>query len=129
VARWIWNLEHDPSAVALARREVVQAARTLTGRDRGVDLEAVELATSELVSNAVRHGRAPIELVVDTNEGEHVRVEVNDASTQLPVPRQPDERGGRGLHLVRAIAARYGWEPQPSGKTVWIELDASRRGD
>lgn len=35
-----------------------------------------------------------------------------------------DAEGGQGLGLVYALAAAWGAEPRPGGKTVWFELPA-----
>jgi hypothetical protein len=54
-----------------------------------------------------------------------VRVEVADGRTErLPVLREPDGEGGRGLVLVAALAERWGVEPRigMAHKVVWAEL-------
>jgi hypothetical protein len=56
-----------------------------------------------------------------------LRVEVHDADTRLPAPREAglDAEGGRGLALVEALAAAWAAEPLPDGdgKIVWFELE------
>jgi hypothetical protein len=54
-----------------------------------------------------------------------VRVEVRDRSTVLPEAHDtgPLEPGGLGLSVVETLAARWGVDPLPDGKTVWFELD------
>ena len=46
---------------------------------------------------------------------------------KLPVLRpdaEPDRESGRGVLLVVALADRWGTEPcEPTGKTVWAEVD------
>ena len=51
-------------------------------------------------------------------------VEVSDGSAQLPQPRSAveDEESGRGLLLVRALAASWGVRPTDEGKTTWFTL-------
>ena len=67
-------------------------------------LEAVELVVTELITNAVLHGTAPLGMVVAALPGEEhrVRVEVSDGSRVLPVRPLPSTEGmtGRGLALV-----------------------------
>lgn len=83
----------------------------------------VLLLTSELVTNAVLHGRSEVcvEVVV---EREVLRVSVLDENSRRPLPVSEDENAldGRGLALVDAVAARWGVEDRPSGKAVWFEL-------
>jgi hypothetical protein len=41
----------------------------------------------------------------------------------MPVPRVPDEHGGRGVLILDALATSWGVQGHPgSGKTVWFEL-------
>ena len=56
-----------------------------------------------------------------------MRVEVRDWSDGLPEmpstePRNPP---GHGLSVVEALASRWGVDPLPDGKAVWIEFDPS----
>lgn len=99
-------------------------------------LDAAELATSELVTNAVLHARTDIRLVL-AREGHGVRVEVWDRSSLLPSPRgfRADTTTGRGMSLVRALAQDTGVDVQDDGKTVWFTLprldavEVSEEGD
>lgn len=81
------------------------------------------LAVSELVTNAVLHGREPIIIRV-TLTGERLRVEVHDGSPISPSFSMLDPTAvtGRGLMLISAAADRWGVEPEPHGKQVWFEL-------
>ena len=81
------------------------------------------LATTELVTNALLHGRPPIELRARLEDTE-VRIEVRDRATYQPRklrPHQTDEHG-RGLHIVAALASQWGTRPTDHGKTVWCTL-------
>jgi anti-sigma regulatory factor (Ser/Thr protein kinase) len=93
--------------------------------------EALVLIVAELTANAVQHGRLPgrdFRLAL-TVLGAVVRVEVTDARAERKpvVAAAPDGEndGGRGLLLVAAMAARWGWRPRVSGpgKTVWAEYE------
>jgi signal transduction histidine kinase len=86
------------------------------------------LLTCELVNNAVRHGGAiedqVIELELSALDGGRVRVQVSDPGVGFDhTPRdQPlDEEGGWGLVLIESMAADWGVDHD--GRTrVWFEL-------
>jgi hypothetical protein len=95
------------------------------GLERALREDTVLLAT-ELVTNAVRHGRG--EVTVRLWPGpDVVRVEVSDANPHRPEPGgyDLDAEDGRGLLIVGALGSRWGTAPLPggAGKTVWFELD------
>ena len=81
------------------------------------------LLTSELVTNAVIHGRSEVCVEV-REEGGVVRIAVLDENSRRPVAvvEDPDALDGRGLALVEAVADRWGVEQRPMGKAVWFEL-------
>jgi anti-sigma regulatory factor (Ser/Thr protein kinase) len=87
--------------------------------------DTAALLTTELVSNAIRHTRD--ELVISVRfAGGRLRVGVADSSHRRPQLVQVGSRdtSGRGLHLVEAMADRWGIDPDERGlgKTVWFEL-------
>ena len=110
--------ESVPTARALLRDGV--AGTAFAGR-----VDDAELALSELVTNAVLHGREPIAVTVSLAE-EVLRVEVTDANPVSPSFSMLDQTAvtGRGLLLISAVADRWGVDPSPTGKAVWIELVA-----
>lgn len=89
-------------------------------------IECAELAVSELVTNALLHGEAPIQVRVRGTR-EHPRVEVRDGSQQSPV-LPPDEEDdddvlltfGRGLAIVARCSDAWGAEIEADGKVVWF---------
>ena len=118
--------EHLPADLSSARRarEVVREVLRDAGRPEW--LEACELATSEIVSNAVLHAHTDSTLTV-TVHPDHVRVEVRDGSPVLPVQRDhgAEAATGRGMTLVAALTDEHGLaEIGPDGKTVWFTVSA-----
>lgn len=82
------------------------------------------LVVTELVNNAVTHARSLCELRISVSPLS-VRVEVLDEGPGTPDPLPPSatRNHGRGLHLVDALTAAWGFEPIPNGgKMVWAEL-------
>jgi anti-sigma regulatory factor (Ser/Thr protein kinase) len=118
------ELPVGPLAARTARRYLVSC---LDGVAADV-IDEVLLLTSELVTNAVLHGVAPIRLQLHRRGGT-LRVDVSDggvpfAVTPVPVWSRTAE-GGRGLLLVDALASDWGSQDQEDaspGKTVWFEL-------
>ncbi|MCY7374172.1 MAG: SpoIIE family protein phosphatase [Spirochaetaceae bacterium] len=90
-------------------------------------VELGELLVTELVTNALRHASGPIELTALLLD-EIVTLAVRDGGTPLPRPRKVSEsdEGGRGLHLVSVLAARWGARPTAKGKVVWCDLPLPR---
>lgn len=117
--RHVLHLAAEPASVRLGRRFV---GGLLAESDQAIAGD-VELLVSELLTNAVLHASSEPKLEVRISPTT-VRVDVHDDDPRPPVLRDPspDAVGGRGLHLVAEIAARWGTEPTPTGKVVWFEL-------
>jgi anti-sigma regulatory factor (Ser/Thr protein kinase) len=82
------------------------------------------LIAVEIVTNAVREAPAgPVLLSLRLSGGRPV-IEVRDCSPVLPVIRDADfvSETGRGLHIVSALAADFGWRRSGGGKVVWAVL-------
>jgi anti-sigma regulatory factor (Ser/Thr protein kinase) len=106
-----------PTSIAEARNFVAGLLASTP-----VDLEAVDQITAELAANAVLHARSDYRVRVMVGD-ERVRVEVaNDSPDVLPQQREHDDAGGRGLHIVGALAADWGAESRGDEKVVWFEL-------
>ncbi|MGW2683850.1 SpoIIE family protein phosphatase [Streptomyces sp. NPDC001414] len=116
----VWEIPGDPAAVREAR---ALANRQLDawGLD---DLRfATELIVSELVTNAIRYGTAPIRLRLIRH---HVLTcEVLDGSSTSPRLRhaRTTDEGGRGLFLVAQASRRWGYRYTGSGKSIWVEQE------
>ena len=117
------RLADHESAVADARH-LVSSYLEDRHLPRTLVLDAA-LATSELVTNALLHGRAPVDLRTRI-EGADVLLEVRDRATYQPRKLRPeeDDEHGRGLQIVAALAARWGTRPTEHGKAVWCVLSA-----
>ena len=115
-------LDHDAAMVGVARRAV---GTWLHERGCRTGDDAV-LVLSELVTNAMVHAGAGCTIEVRHND-DLLRLEVGDRSPQAPVLRLvgPSDVGGRGLHVVDAIAEAWGWEPTVDGKRVWAVVHAA----
>lgn len=102
-------------------RDFAQAAI----RDWGAEplATAIQLAVSELVTNAVVHGDGRIRLKLIQRPLEVV-VEVFDDGLGKPAmgPDVPASDGGRGLRIVEAVSARWGVEANEGGKVVWCVI-------
>jgi PAS domain S-box-containing protein len=87
-------------------------------------LYAVELAVSELVTNAILHAATPMELTIEVTQIA-VTVRVRDWHPRLPAQRHWDDSAttGRGLRLVASLSDEFGVDVQPpKGKSVWFRL-------
>jgi len=89
-------------------------------------LDDVTLIVSELVSNAVQHGRPDIGLRIRV-EPFAVDVSVLDHGSEVPpveiAPPNETATSGRGLSIVDRLASDWGVEPLDGGKTVWARLE------
>jgi anti-sigma regulatory factor (Ser/Thr protein kinase) len=115
-----FTLPGTPYSVQMARFYVRAA---LGYHDLSKYAGDVETVTSELVSNAVTHAGAQtfdLELLRLEEVGAVVVV-VTDPCPLPPVKRDPggDAEHGRGLFLVEALSARWGWTPHDPGKAVF----------
>jgi anti-sigma regulatory factor (Ser/Thr protein kinase) len=119
------SIEADVNAAARAR-----AFATATLHDWSLPepvARDVLLVTSELVSNAVKYGRPPIELRL-RHDRRHLLIEVEDRATAIPRKLRPSplQEHGRGLQLVARVTDRWGTRPTPAGKVVWCSLTLAR---
>ncbi|MFI9274084.1 SpoIIE family protein phosphatase [Kitasatospora sp. NPDC052896] len=82
---------------------------------------ATELVLSELVTNAIRYGSAPVRvrllrdrsLICEVSDGSNISPHLKYAATM--------DEGGRGLFLVSQLTRRWGTRYSPQGKIIWAE--------
>lgn len=117
-------LPFDDTAPAIARRFVHDHRDDL---DPTLVAEA-QLLVSEIVTNALRYGRPEITLAF-SRWRPGMGIAVSDTGAELPVMPTgelppPGNVHGRGLHIVNALATRWGVDTrtEPEGKTVWFQL-------
>jgi serine phosphatase RsbU (regulator of sigma subunit)/PAS domain-containing protein/anti-sigma regulatory factor (Ser/Thr protein kinase) len=123
-------LAGGPEAVSLARAAI--RAR-LEGDLPDERLGDVLLMTSELVTNAIRHGRAdgPDDRirVRALRRGRRARVEVRDDGPGFAAhPMAPPTEGGMGLELVDRLADAWGTDRRGRATLVWFEVEPERPG-
>lgn len=130
----------QPPELATARRRVMLSlpalarsvpearafAQTVSHRwNCGTIAAEVELITSELTTNALRHARSDMVIRFE-RLGSRLSIAVSDSCTRPAVLIRDDNPlrpFGRGLSVVRAVA-RLGQTPiTNSGKTVWAVLE------
>ncbi|MCB5164239.1 ATP-binding protein [Streptomyces bambusae] len=103
--------------------------------DCAAAVEDVLLLVSEAVTNASLHGGGPTELAITLAPADprrpgasgDLRIEVSDASPDLPVerpPGPPGRPGGHGLMVLNRLARAWGVTPRGTGKSVWMEVAA-----
>lgn len=127
--RSVLPFEALPAEVPLLRKAVGrQLARwglsSLTGE--------TALLVTELATNVVKHvGEGASATLVLECAGGRLRVEVHDRSNAVPLLAEAGRDGecGRGLHILRSLAADWGVELTAAGKAVWCETAVTQRED
>jgi len=118
-----------PASVRVARVWVRDLLEEYGRRDL---VPSAILAVSELVTNAIIHGRAPVSVAVRGNE-EHPVIEVHDGGPPswrpMTVEAIQGTEGpatiGRGLSLVAMSSVRWGTRDETAAHTVvWFEPSA-----
>ncbi|GGK92794.1 hypothetical protein Sme01_55300 [Sphaerisporangium melleum] len=119
-----WDLPADTALVSHARKLAMDQL-VVWGL---TEMEFVtELVVSELVTNAIRHGAAPIRLRLIRDRT--LICEVSDGSSTAPHLRRARvfDEGGRGLLLVAQLTQGWGTRQTTSGKTIWCEQALPQR--
>lgn len=122
------DLPADATAAAAARRHVEGFVSDAQLRQDAL------IVVSELVANAWQHGDPPISLVLEQDSDAQATGRLlicvtnrrRAGSTSVPLPSdnaRPDRLGGRGVDLVRLLAADWGWQAQGQTMTVWARIE------
>jgi anti-sigma regulatory factor (Ser/Thr protein kinase) len=119
----VHHLDPEPASVPRARRLACDAAEPYLD---AAQLGVFELAVTEVVSNAVRHGGGEsIRLAVTPKDG-YMCVQVTDAGAGLvpkPGALEADDDGGFGLFIVEQLTRRWGVTREDNKTRVWFELE------
>ncbi|GEC07667.1 magnesium or manganese-dependent protein phosphatase [Streptomyces spinoverrucosus] len=114
----------EPERVAVARQQLRELLHDWSSADQ---VDSAVLLLSETLTNVLVHTDTDALLVAEV-AGEpgarRMRVEVTDASDDLPHKRRPGElaSSGRGLMLIELLAHAWGVDPRGEGKSIWFEL-------
>ena len=117
-----WRFPAEITAPAAARRLLTNTLR-LAGYD-GDLLDDARIVISELAANAVVHARSPFTVSIHSRDST-LRILVRDESQVVPTMHGPSSAtapSGRGMHLIAALATRWGIDLTSDGKVVWAEL-------
>jgi anti-sigma regulatory factor (Ser/Thr protein kinase) len=114
----------EPERIAGARQQVREILHDWASEDQR---DSAVLLVSEIVTNVLVHTDADALLVAEVtgDQGKRrMRVEVTDASDDLPHRRDPGElaSSGRGLVLMELLAESWGVDPRGEGKSIWFEF-------
>ena len=99
---------------------------TISGHDCPVDAADAALVVTELFSNAVRHGPAGGRVLVGYylwQQGARLVVcDAGGSGTPRLVEGGQLAEGGRGLHVVDSLAARWGSFRPAGAQAVWCDF-------
>ena len=112
------RLAREPRAPQRARDAV---RRCLSDADATLVTDQALLLTTELVSNAVRHGDGRYVAVEADVRDESVHITVRDGGDcGIQLRPEPGESGGWGLRIVDALADDWGHDAETH--CVWFRL-------
>ncbi|MFI9205726.1 SpoIIE family protein phosphatase [Streptomyces sp. NPDC053048] len=114
----------EPERIAEARQQIRDLMHDWPDPDQ---TDSAVLMVSEMVTNVLVHTDGDALLIAEISGrpgGRRVRVDVEDASDELPHRRHPGEMAssGRGLVLMELLAGAWGVDPRGEGKNIWFEL-------
>ncbi|UYQ63357.1 SpoIIE family protein phosphatase [Streptomyces peucetius] len=114
----------QPERIAAARQHLRELLHDWRDTEQ---IDSAVLMVSEMVTNVLVHTDGDALIMAEVVHGDarrHLRVEVTDASDELPHRRRPGEMAssGRGLLLTEMLADNWGVDPRGEGKSIWFEL-------
>ncbi|MER8267054.1 SpoIIE family protein phosphatase [Streptomyces griseus] len=114
----------EPERISVGRQLVRELLHDWSDPEQ---VDSAVLMVSEMATNVLVHtdGDALMVAEISGERGERrLRVEVADASDELPHRRRPGEMAssGRGLVLMEMLADAWGVDPRGEGKSIWFEL-------
>ncbi|WP_053687768.1 ATP-binding SpoIIE family protein phosphatase [Streptomyces sp. WM6372] len=121
----------EPERIAGARRQIRELLHDWADAEQ---VDSAVLMVSEMVTNVLMHTDGDALLVAEA-VGElgtrRLRIEVADASDELPHKRHPGEMAssGRGVLLMEMLADTWGVDPRGEGKSIWFEMDEQAKED
>jgi two-component sensor histidine kinase len=112
-----------PLSVGFVRKAVASAAAV-----RGAEVsEVVGLIFSELVTNTVRHSKAPLDARIEVSlslEGPCIRGQVRDNGVGF-IPADtpgPNDEGGYGLIILDRLVKQWGVDSASGRTNIWFEI-------
>ena len=128
VGRWAPASAADLTAYRLQLGAALHDGARPPDAEEGA-VQRLTLAFEELASNALRHGRGPVEVVLTTT-GTGWLLEVSDAAPEsppTPAVGRDAALGGLGLYLVAQVCDAHGWTVDTTGrKVVWGQVQYTR---
>ncbi|MFE6282735.1 SpoIIE family protein phosphatase [Streptomyces sp. NPDC057877] len=114
----------EPERIAVVRHQLRELLHDWASPDQ---VDSAVLLLSETLTNVLVHTDTDALFTAEVRgeAGERrLRVEVTDASDDLPHMRRPGElaSSGRGLLLIEMLADAWGVDPRGEGKSTWFEL-------
>lgn len=120
----VLRLPPEPASVPEAREAARHVGAPLMSDGQCAKLD---LAVTEIVSNAVRHSASSDDIVLAlTPKDGYLCVRVTDGGAGLvpsPGAMAPEPGAGYGLFLVEQITRRWGMTREDGRTRVWFELD------
>jgi serine/threonine-protein kinase RsbW len=129
VGEFSWPLPFTPASAPAARSQVTDVLRSFDVEPATVD--TARLVVSELLGNALRHGRARPDgdvLLTMVIEPGAVSIAVADGGgrTRPALLHSPlMSLGGRGLRIVHTVSRDWGVREAAGGKTVFAVVPRS----
>lgn len=96
-------------------------------------IEETETVVSELVANALLHGRPLPDGTIRVHwkvRPPRIEIEVSDGggdNSPQPKPQTPWANSGRGLRIVRSLAHEWGVGEDKGGQVVWAAMGGPSR--